>query len=191
MKYGFDLDDTLSDTASVINRYAIKFDKQYLNGNGKMKKIDNAKDYYYFADALGWNNENIKKFFETYYLDVIKEVKIKPLVMETIKKIKNANNEIYIITSRRKKDDNIVENITRKWLLINEIYYDDLFINIKKKSEIVNKLDIDYFIDDSYNNCLEVQENTNAKVFMIENNFNKKIIDNTINRIKDISELLR
>ena len=26
MKYAFDLDDTLSDTASVINEYAVKFD---------------------------------------------------------------------------------------------------------------------------------------------------------------------
>ena len=47
MKYAFDLDDTLSDTATVINEYAVKFDKEFLNGDGKMKEIDNSVDYYY------------------------------------------------------------------------------------------------------------------------------------------------
>ena len=62
MKYAFDLDDTLSDTASVINEYAVKFDKEFLKGNGKMKKINNAVDYYYFAEALNWNKDNIRDF---------------------------------------------------------------------------------------------------------------------------------
>ena len=35
MKFGFDLDDTLTDTESVINKYAIKYDKEYLNKTGK------------------------------------------------------------------------------------------------------------------------------------------------------------
>ena len=38
MNYGFDLDDTLTNTANVLNEYAIKFDKEYLKGEGKLKK---------------------------------------------------------------------------------------------------------------------------------------------------------
>ena len=80
MKYAFDLDDTLSDTATVINEYAVKFDKEFLNGDGKMKEIDNSVDYYYFAEALNWNKDNIIDFFKQYYIEIIKKVKIKPLV---------------------------------------------------------------------------------------------------------------
>lgn len=191
MKYAFDLDDTLSDTATVINKYAIKFDKEFLNGNGQMKKINNSKDYYYFAEALGWNNQNVKDFFNQYYLEIIKKVKVKPFVTETINNLKLNNNEIYIITARRKREENVIENITKDWLEKNKIYYDKLFINIKDKFNIVNKLNIDYFVDDSYKNCIEVLEKTQAKVFMIETEFNKQIRDDKIKVIKNINQILK
>lgn len=191
MKYAFDLDDTLSDTATVINEYAVKFDKEFLNGDGKMKEIDNSVDYYYFAEALNWNKDNIRDFFKQYYIEIIKKVKIKPLVTETIDKLKKGNNKIYIITARRKREENEIENITKKWLDKNKIYYDELYINAKEKFSLVNELSIDYFIDDSYKNCKEVLEKTKAQVFMIETKFNKQIKDNKIKIIKNINQILK
>lgn len=190
MRYAFDLDDTLSDTATVINEYAIKFDKEFLKGNGKMKKINNSIDYYYFAEALNWNKDNIKEFFKQYYIEIIERVEVKPFVSETINKLKIQNNEIYIITARRKREENVIENITKRWLNKNKIYYDALYINAKEKFNLVNELNIDYFIDDSYKNCKEVLENTKAKVFMLETEFNKQIKDDKIKTIKNINQIL-
>ncbi len=190
MKYGFDLDDTLADTASVINKYAIKFDKEYLNGNGDLQDINNSKSYYYFAEGLNWNKDNIAKFFEIYYLDILKEVQIKPFVKETINKLKKEKNEVYIITARRKREGEIVEKITNEWLKNNGILYDDLFINIKEKSKIVNQLKIDIFIDDSYENCIDVKTNTDAKVYMLSTKYNTGILDKQLERINNIDELI-
>ena len=190
MKYGFDLDDTLADTASVINKYAIKFDKEYLNGNGDLQDINNSKSYYYFAEGLNWNKDNIAKFFEIYYLDILKEVQIKPFVKETINKLKKEKNEVYIITARRKREGEIVEKITNEWLKNNGILYDDLFINIKEKSKIVNQLKIDIFIDDSYENCIDVKTNTDAKVYMLSTKYNTGILDKQLERINNINELI-
>lgn len=190
MKYGFDLDDTLADTASVINKYAIKFDKEYLNGNGDLQDINNSKSYYYFAEGLNWNKENIAKFFEIYYLDILKEVQIKPFVKETINKLKEEKNEVYIITARRKREGEIVEKITNEWLKDNGILYDELFINIKEKSKIVNQLKIDIFIDDSYENCIDVKTNTDAKVYMLSTKYNTGILDKQLERINNIDELI-
>lgn len=190
MKFGFDLDDTLTDTASVINKYAIKFDKEYLNGNGDLQDINNSKSYYYFAEGLNWNKENIAKFFEIYYLDILKEVKIKPFVKETINKLKKEKNEVYIITARRKREGEIVEKITNEWLNNNGILYDELFINIKEKSKIVNQLKIDIFIDDSYENCIDVKTNTDAKVYMLSTKYNAGILDKQLERINNIYELI-
>lgn len=191
MKYGFDLDDTLADTASVINKYAIKFDKEYLNGNGDLQDINNSKSYYYFSEGLNWNKENIAKFFEIYYLEILKEVQIKPFVKEIINKLKEEKNEVYIITARRKREGEIVEKITNEWLKNNGILYDDLFINIKEKSKIVNQLKIDIFIDDSYENCIDVKTNTNAKVYMLSTKYNTGILDKQLERINNIEELIR
>jgi uncharacterized HAD superfamily protein len=190
MKYGFDLDDTLADTASVINKYAIKFNKEYLNGNGDLQDINNSKSYYYFAEGLNWNKENIAKFFEIYYLDILKEVQIKPFVKETINKLKKEKNEVYIITARRKREGEIVEKITNEWLKDNGILYDELFINIKEKSKIVNQLKIDIFIDDSYENCIDVKTNTDAKVYMLSTKYNTGILDKQLERINNIDELI-
>ena len=190
MKYGFDLDDTLADTASVINKYAIKFNKEYLNGNGDLQDINNSKSYYYFAEGLNWNKDNIAKFFEIYYLDILKEVQIKPFVKETINKLKKEKNEVYIITARRKREGEIVEKITNEWLKNNGILYDDLFINIKEKSKIVNQLKIDIFIDDSYENCIDVKTNTDAKVYMLSTKYNTGILDKQLERINNIDELI-
>lgn len=191
MNFGFDLDDTLTDTAPVINKYAIKFDIEYLKGTGNLKVLGNSKDYYYFAEALGWNSDEIKRFFDVYYINIIKEVKIKPLVSDTIKKLKNRGDKVYIITARRKRETDIIENITRNWLLDNKIEYDELFINIKEKSSLVNELKIDCFIDDSYSNCMDVKKKTNADVFFMQTDYNKNI--NNIKEfkvIKSISEIL-
>lgn len=190
MKFGFDLDDTLADTASVINKYAIKFDKEFLNKTGNFKKIDNSKDYYYFADALNWTDDNIKDFFDIYYLDILKEVKVKPHVKETIKKLNDNNNMIYIITARREKEKKLVENITIEWLKQNDIKYERLIINAKDKSEVVNQFNINYFIDDSYQNCVDVIEKTDAEVYMLETEFNKGINNNKIKTITSIKDLL-
>ena len=185
MKYGFDLDDTLADTASVINKYAIKFDIEYLKGKGNLKDINDSKSYYYFAEGLNWNKDDIAKFFE-----IIKEVKIKPFVKESIDKLKKEGNEVYIITVRRKREGEIVEKITKEWLKNNGILYDDLFINIKEKSKIVNQFKIDIFIDDSYENCIEVKTNTDAKVYMLSTKYNIGIFDNQIERINNLNELI-
>ena len=190
MKYGFDLDDTLSETMELLNYYAKKFDKEELNGNGIFKiQPGECKDYYYFADALNWNRRNIVDFFEKYYIDIIKNVVVKSGVKDFLHDLKAKENEIYIITARRKRDDNEIEKITKYWLSKNDLLYDDLFLDIKNKSEIVNKLKIDIFVDDSYNNCLEVYKNTESQVYMIQNVYNEKIKSLEIKQIKNIYEI--
>ena len=66
-----------------------------------------------------------------------------------------------------------------------------MYINAKEKFYIVNELNIDYFIDDSYKNCKEVMEKTKAQVFMVETEFNKQIKDNKIRIIKSINQILK
>ncbi len=190
MKYGFDLDDTLSDTMMLLNQFAKKFDVEELKGDGIFKiEPGECKDYYYFADALNWDKQNIADFFKKYYIDIIKNIVAKPGAKEFLQDLKENGNEIYIITARRERDDNLIEEITKDWLSKNDLLYDYLFINIKNKAEIVNKFKIDIFVDDSYNNCLEVSNETEAQVYLIENVYNEKVETTRIKRIRSINEI--
>ena len=113
----------------------------------------------------------------------------KPGAKEFLQDLKENGNEIYIITARRERDDNLIEEITKDWLSKNDLLYDYLFINIKNKAEIVNKFKIDIFVDDSYNNCLEVSNETEAQVYLIENVYNEKVETTRIKRIRSINEI--
>ncbi len=42
------------------------------------------------------------------------------------------------------------------WLKKNNIYYDKLIVNVRKKGEICKQEKIDLFIDDNISNCLDV-----------------------------------
>lgn len=191
MKYGFDLDDTLTNTASVINKYAKRFDIEYLKGDGKFKiKKGYSRDYYYFADALHWKKNDIRKFFEVYYEEILKEVRIKSGVSDFLKYLKENENDIFILTARREKENGKIKKITEEWLNKRKIAYDKLFVGVKNKYELINQYNIEVFVDDSYENCKSAIELTNAKIYMLKNVYNKKIEDEYIVKIKRIEDIL-
>ena len=68
---------------------------------------------------------------------------------------KEEGNEIIFITARFSNSDfNIdVENITKYWLLQNDIPYDKLIINANEKQKVAIEEKIDVFLDDSIRNC--------------------------------------
>lgn len=185
-----DLDDTLSLTAETILKYAIKFDKENLHGNGILKTIDTCEDYYYFARMLGWDRGDLIKFFDQCYIQYLKDIKVKPESSLIIKKIKQLGVKIYIITSRREQKNNVVEKITKNWLEKNGILYDKLYLDIVDKGELLQDINPTYFVDDSFKNCMDIfNKCKNTQVFLIETKFNQKIVVGKFNRIKTLDEL--
>ena len=185
-----DLDDTLSLTADTILEFAINFDKTKLNRSGILKQIDNCEDYYYFARMLEWNREQLISFFDTCYLDYLRKIKVKPDASLIINKIKNLGIEIYIVTSRRERENNEIKIITQEWLKQNSIFYDKLFLNVINKGELIKEINPTYFVDDSYKNCLDVTKVCkDTKTFLIETNFNNKIQTENVLKVKNLKEL--
>lgn len=72
-----DLDDTLAESATTIISFAQKCDIEMFGGTGKMSKIDNCVDHFYFAKMLGWSTEQLIIFFDNYYLEYLKVIKPK------------------------------------------------------------------------------------------------------------------
>ena len=185
-----DLDDTLSLTADTILKYAINFDKTNLNGSGQLKKIENCEDYYYFARMLGWNREQLISFFDTCYIDYLQKIEVKLGASTIINKIKSLGVKVYIVTSRRERENNKIMEITQEWLKQNKIDFDKLFVNVINKGELMKQIEPTYFVDDSYKNCFDVsQVCENTKVFLIETDFNKNIQVKNILRVKNLKEL--
>lgn len=182
-----DLDDTIANTSAVIIKYARKFNNENF-GNNEIE-IKNSIDQYYFARKFNWNREHLISFFDNCYPQYLKNIKVLPKARLYLKKIKNLNIKIYIVTSRRLSKNGDVLKITEKWLKNNDISYDKLFIDIKNKEDLVKSVNADFFVDDSIENCLKVKNmNPDIKVFVMNTDYNKNVNTN-INRISSFKQL--
>lgn len=186
-----DLDDTISNTSRTILKYAFKYNSANYNSQNKMIKIENSGDHYYFARMFGWDRDQLISFFDNCYPQYLNEIKVIKNVSKILKKIKKLNVNIYIVTSRRYSSKADVTKITKDWLEKNDITYDKLFINIKNKGELLKKIQPDYFVDDSIENCMNVDESTKeTKVIVMNTVYNRKVNTN-YKRISSMTELYK
>ena len=189
MNIGIDIDDTISETFETLLPYAQKYTIEELRREANVDLNKEYLNHYYVEKMFNWNKEEAMKFWIKYYEEIIENVNIKKFASQTIKKLKEEGNNIYLITARWARKDNNVEEITRKWLKDNNIVYDKLFLSAESKVNLVQDNKIDIFIDDSYQNCKDVSEKTNAKVYMMDTRVNEKFEINNVKRVYSWCEL--
>lgn len=189
-----DLDDTLASSGKTIINYAIKFNKEVLKRNTKVRKINDCYDYYYFAKMLDWDKNTVISFFDYWYPYYLESIKVKYGTRKYLKLLHDFGITIYIVTSRRETSNNIVKNITLKWLKKNKLYYDKLYINVKNKAKLLKKIKPDFYIDDSLKNCDSIHSIlSDTKVFLMNTDYNKGIVTHykRINSIKDFYNIIK
>lgn len=183
MNIGIDIDDTISDTFEALLAYSQKYTIEDLK---RESNIDINKDYLnhlYIESASGWNDLETKNFWEKYYEDILKAVNIKNFASKVINNKRKNGDKIFLITARWDMPNFDTKKLTEDWLQENNVQYDKLFMNASDKVQLVKENNIDLFIDDSFNNCKQISENTNAKVYMMTSLVNKNLGDKKIKRV--------
>lgn len=181
MNIGIDIDDTISDTYDTMFPYAQKYTIEDLKKSGRINKPYEAISHKYIQFMHEWNQEEDKEFWKRYYEQLISEVKVKALAVETIKKLAE-NNKIILITARWENDKGTIYPTTIKWLKDNNIVYDELIINSDDKLKTAKEYDIDLFIDDSFDNCKRVSSG-DIKTFIMDSRLNQSFNDENITRV--------
>ena len=191
MNIGIDIDDTISETFEILLPYAQKYTIEELGKEGTIDFNKECVNHYYIEKMFNWSKEESISFWEEYIKEMLENVNVKTFAQDTIKNLKENGNNIFLITARWNTPKNNVEETTIKWLEDNNIVYDKLFINAEanRKVQIVKENNIDIFIDDSYENCKDVSEKTNAKVFMMNTRVNEKFLLQNIKRVYSWSEI--
>ena len=149
MKIGIDIDGVLTN----IIRYACDYGSKYFFE--KYGKLDININAWSLKDMFNVTDEEDKEC----WLSLVKDYSInepaRPFAAEIIEKIKNENNEIYIITARGASSwddkDGEMKNILIEWLNKNNINYNKLIIS-KNKLEICKQYDIKIMIEDKTEN---------------------------------------
>lgn len=172
MRIGIDIDN-------VISNFNDELLKEYLEHDKKLRNtgIINENPHHITQGMFDWTKEENDDFYYNNIERIAKKLKPLSRAAEIISKLKNENNEIYIISSRDNGEYTNPKEMTEKWLSDNNIQYDVLILTYKgEKGKICKENNIDIMIDDSINNCKDVSE-YGIKVLLMETRYNKHVTE--------------
>ena len=158
MTLGIDIDDTITETSIVGNKYLLKFDNSY-------------QDYHELSQ------EKYFEFLNLFLENIVKNNILKEGVKEALDYLKNNGHKIIFITARNDAHTPNVKRLTKEFLDNNNIPYDKLVfddLNTGDKSKLALENKIDIFIDDKENvldgiakvsdiECLRFTKDKNSK----------------------------
>lgn len=178
MRIGVDIDGVLTDE----HRFIIDYGTKFLNDEGIEYTLHD--DIYDNRKIFEINKSQYDAFWRKYLVYYSENILIRPFASEVIKKLKQENNEVYIITSRsfttyeneyRQKMQNIVKN----WLEKNNVVYDEIIFSTNK-ADICKKMNIDVMVEDKPENILSISKI--IPVICYDHPYNKGLFDENIIR---------
>lgn len=183
MNIGIDIDDTMSNSFEIMLADSQIYDIEEMKGTGDIKNLGSIPTYDQIENMYKWEEKALKKFWYKHFERVLREATPKQYVAETIKKLKEEGNNIYIITARYEQDGiESVEGLTEEWLKKNKIEYDRLLINSSDKLKIAREYNIDVFIDDCFKFCKEIND-SGIKSYMFVGTTNNNIETGEVEKV--------
>ena len=177
MRIGIDIDGVLTN----VIRYACDYGSKYFFE--KYGELDININAWSLKDMFGVSDEEDKEC----WLSLVKNYSInepaRPFAAEIIKKMREENNEIYIITARSASkwddEDGEMNHILTQWLKNNHIQYDKLIIS-NDKLEMCKKYHINIMVEDKTENINSIS--TELPVICFHENHNKNLNGKNIYR---------
>jgi len=184
MRIGIDIDETVARTQDALIKYALKWDKKYLQGKGFKNK-----DTYLLSDMFYWTSEDVENFFK-YVKDkrLFEKIKVKSFANFFINELYNQGNIIIFVT-RRNINGPGGEDITKNWLDKHRFKYHSIIFECFNKVHTCLDEEIDYLIDDDVDNINSLN-GTNVKGILISNGKNDSANRRVYKDWKEIFEFL-
>ncbi|AGF56987.1 MULTISPECIES: 5' nucleotidase, NT5C type [Clostridium] len=171
-----DIDGTITDPYYWLN---------YANNYFNLKVSEEDINSYEISKVLGIEEKEYLKFYEELKFDIHRKQELREDVKNVLNKLFK-NNNIYFVTAR----DKSLELLTNLYLKQNKIPFDDVFVlGTHNKVPTARNLNCDIFIEDSYDNAIELSA-SGFKVLLIDTNYNRDPINNNIIRVYNWMEIL-
>ena len=180
MNIGIDIDNTITEVQDELNKaayeYAVKLGKNINNAENPLEDIKNNGDVY--KKKFEFTYEELKYFLKNIQEEITNKAKPRINAVETINKLRREGHKIFIITARDSEFNDDPYLLSKNWLDKNNIEYDKLIVNAREKGVVCKNENIDFFIDDQLNNCLDVLKE-GIKVIRISKEISKnaEIVD--------------
>lgn len=179
MRIGIDIDGVLTD----VEQWQLDFGGKFFS---KFNKNVINKDGYEIAEIFNVSDELDEQFWNEYLYEYVTKEPSRKFANEVIKKLKEKENEIYIITARRFTNENTedgqkMRNIVIDWLKQQEIVYDKIIFAPEDKLNICLENNIDIMIEDKVENIEKIS--TKLPVICFNAGYNKDCKNDNIYRV--------
>lgn len=175
MNICIDIDGTITDPY-----YWIESANKYFN---KSITPDKVTEYTIYK-IIGVARDEYTDFYNKMKFKLHSKETIKKDAVDIIQKLIESNN-IYFVTAREK----CLEILTRNYLNKYDVPYDDVYVlGSTHKVATARKLNCDIFIEDSYENAIELSKN-NFKVLLVDTNYNRLPLNQNITRVLNWNEI--
>ena len=178
MIIGIDIDDTLTDIKDELQEQALILAKslgKVINENININDSQISESIY--KVKYGFNYDELKYFLKVIHEKISQNALPRLNAKECINELKSKGHKIYIITARDVEFHDNPYELSKLWLDKNNIKYDKIIVNARKKSLVCKQENVDLFIDDDLKNCLELS-NENIKTIRISED--KNVYENFI-----------
>lgn len=180
MIIGIDIDNTITDIEDELNNaayeYAIKLGKSIKEHLQDFEDIKNNGDVY--KERFQFSYDELKYFLKNIQEKITNRAEPRSNAVKIINRLREDGHKIIIITARDSEFHDEPYLLSKNWLDKNNIEYDKLIVNAREKGTVCKNENVDLFIDDQLNNCLDVLTK-GIKVIRISDEIskNKDIID--------------
>lgn len=98
--------------------------------------------------------------------------------------------QLVFITHRYERETYDINQVTCDWLKRHGVNKPVVYFTQESKAKLVDRLRVSLFVDDRHENCVDVAEQTQAKVIMPDRLYNQTFAHPKVTRIQNFSELL-
>lgn len=186
MVIGIDIDDTLTNTSELLLTYAQKYDYEVLKrkcslDENKVYSIINGGKLEY---GMNWTTNEANDFKESFHSQVLENAPIKPFAKEIIDKLIEEGNQIIFVTARNNEGDRICDSyqISKNLLDKNNIKYHKIITECSDKLFVCRENNIDLFIDDKIETCIELKDGK-INTFLMNTPFNNQLDEKNVVRV--------
>lgn len=184
MKIGIDIDGVVLDFERLVRTYAELYDVIELNGSGLIAKDENR-----FQERYNWDETELTRFKNKYFISLSKEAKLMPGVKDVIDLLKRDGHELIVISARG-NDYNEMKNVAEEIFKKENLNFDKYYWKQVDKVNVALSEKIDIMIDDSYEICKKMSDVEIETLYFRDKNM-KKIDSEYVIDVSNWGEIYR
>ena len=179
-KIAFDIDDTITDSSSVIKRHIIEYNKNNIDKQLPIEKMDLILRGFF-------DHELIDDFFKKNTFKMSSECELREDAKEIINKLSSEGHEIYIITARSDEYYGNTYEYCKNYLDSKGVKFNKIITSQLFKVKTCKEEKIDIMVDDGVDTCDNInKEGIKAFLYSTPLNEDKQTISDRVYSWKDL-----